>query len=69
VVANPVTSISTGLKDLPRLPAGSVISSVETTSLDDIERKIAPLSVGGIIFGAVTARIFERSRRIAEWET
>jgi len=44
VVTNPVIAISTGSNNAPRLPAGSVIASEETISLDDTERKITALA-------------------------
>lgn len=44
VVTNPVISISMGSNDAARLPAGSVIASAETISLDDTERKIVALA-------------------------
>ncbi len=44
VITNPVISISTGSNDAPRLPAGGVIPSAETISLDDTVRKIVALA-------------------------
>ena len=44
LVTNPVISVTTGSNDAPRLPAGSVIPSEETISLDDTERKIVALA-------------------------
>ena len=44
VVTSPVISISTGSNDAPRLPPGAVITSLETISLDDTERKIVALA-------------------------
>jgi phospholipid/cholesterol/gamma-HCH transport system substrate-binding protein len=44
VITNPVISISMGTNDAPRLPANSVIASLETISLDDTERKIVALA-------------------------
>jgi phospholipid/cholesterol/gamma-HCH transport system substrate-binding protein len=51
VITNPVISISMGSNDAPRLPANSVIASLETISLDDTERKIVALadSVQGLL--------------------
>ena len=43
LVTNPVISITTGTNESARLPAGSVIPSEETVSVDDAERKIAAL--------------------------
>jgi phospholipid/cholesterol/gamma-HCH transport system substrate-binding protein len=40
LVTNPVVSITTGSNDAPRLPAGSVVTSQETISVDDAERKM-----------------------------
>ncbi|MGO9241475.1 MAG: MlaD family protein [Bryobacteraceae bacterium] len=44
VVTSPVISISTGSNDAPRLPAGGVIPSAETISLDDTQRKVVALA-------------------------
>ena len=44
MVTSPVISISTGSNDAPRLPAGGVIPSAETISLDDTQRKIVALT-------------------------
>jgi len=44
MVTSPVISISTGTNDAPRLPAGGVIPSTETISLDDTQRKIVALA-------------------------
>jgi len=44
MVTSPVISISTGTNDAPRLPAGGVIPSAETISLDDTQRKIVALA-------------------------
>lgn len=44
VVTSPVISISTGSNDAPRIPAGGVIPSQETISLDDTQRKIVALA-------------------------
>jgi ABC-type transporter Mla subunit MlaD len=44
LVTNPVVSITTGSNDAPRLPAGSVVASQETISVDDAERKIVVLA-------------------------
>lgn len=44
LLGNPVVSITTGSNASPRLPAGSVIPSQETVSMDDMQRKIAALS-------------------------
>ncbi len=40
LVTNPVVSITTGSNNAPRLPAGSVVTSQETISVDDAQRKI-----------------------------
>lgn len=40
LVTNPVVSITTGSNDALRLPAGSVVTSQETISVDDAQRKI-----------------------------
>jgi hypothetical protein len=39
-----MVSITTGMKDFPRLQSGSVIPSQETVSLDDMQREIAALA-------------------------
>jgi len=44
LMGNPVLSISTGSNDAPRLPAGAVIASEETISLDELQRKIVTLA-------------------------
>jgi len=44
VITNPVISISMGSNDAARLPANSEITSLETISLDDTERKIVALA-------------------------
>jgi phospholipid/cholesterol/gamma-HCH transport system substrate-binding protein len=44
VITSPVISISMGSNDAPRLPANSVIASLETISLDDDERKIVAVA-------------------------
>lgn len=44
LMSSPVLSISTGSKDAPRLQAGSVLTSQETISMDEMERKIAALA-------------------------
>ncbi len=44
VVTSPVISISMGSNDAPRLAAGDVITSAETISLDDTQRKIVALA-------------------------
>jgi virulence factor Mce-like protein len=44
LVTNPVVSITTGSNDAPRLPPGSVITSQETISVDDAERKFVALA-------------------------
>ena len=44
LMTSPVLSISTGSNDAPRLPAGAVIASEETISLDDLQRKIVTLA-------------------------
>jgi phospholipid/cholesterol/gamma-HCH transport system substrate-binding protein len=46
LMSSPVLSISTGSNDAPRLPAGAVIASAETVSLDDLQRKIDSLADG-----------------------
>jgi len=44
LMSRPVLSITTGSNDAPRLPAGAVIASEETLSLDDLQRKIVTLA-------------------------
>jgi len=44
VITSPCISISMGSNDAPRLPANSVIPSLETISIDDTERKIVGLA-------------------------
>lgn len=44
LMGSSVLSISTGANDAPRLPAGAVIASEETVSLDDLQRKIVTLT-------------------------
>jgi phospholipid/cholesterol/gamma-HCH transport system substrate-binding protein len=44
VITNPVISVSMGSNDAPRLPANSVIPSLETISLDDTMRKVVALA-------------------------
>lgn len=44
VITSPVISISMGSNDAARLPANSEITSLETISLDDTERKIVALA-------------------------
>lgn len=44
LMGSPVLSITTGTNDAPRLPAGAVIASEETVSLDDLQRKIVTLT-------------------------
>ena len=44
VVTSPVISITTGSNSAARIPAGGVIPSQESISLDDLERKIATLA-------------------------
>jgi phospholipid/cholesterol/gamma-HCH transport system substrate-binding protein len=44
VITSPCISISMGSNDAPRLPANSVIPSLETISIDDTERKIVALA-------------------------
>jgi len=44
LVTSPVISISTGSNDAARLPAGGVIPSAETISLDDTQRKVVVLA-------------------------
>jgi phospholipid/cholesterol/gamma-HCH transport system substrate-binding protein len=44
VITSPCISISMGSNDAPRLPPNSVITSLETLSLDDTFRKVAALA-------------------------
>src|SRR5438445_2468541 len=44
LMSRPVLSISTGSNDAARLPAGAVIASEETVSLDDLQRKIVTVA-------------------------
>ncbi len=44
LMSRPVLSISTGSNEAPRLPAGAVIESEETLSLDDLQRKIVTVA-------------------------
>lgn len=44
LMSRAVLSISTGSNDAPRLPAGSVIASEESLSLDDLQRKIVTVA-------------------------
>lgn len=44
LMGSPMVSITTGMKDFPRLQSGSVIPSQETVSLDDMQREIAALA-------------------------
>ena len=44
LMGSPMVSITTGMKDSPRLQAGAVIPSQETVSLDDMQREIAALA-------------------------
>jgi phospholipid/cholesterol/gamma-HCH transport system substrate-binding protein len=44
LMGSPVLSISTGSNVAPRLPPGAVITSEETVSLDDLQRKIVTLA-------------------------
>ena len=44
VITSPCISISMGSNDAPRLPANSVIPSLETISIDDTERKVVALA-------------------------
>ena len=44
VVTSPVISISMGSNDAPRLPPNGVITSLESVSIDDTQRKIVALA-------------------------
>src|SRR5262245_60547810 len=44
LMAGPVVSITTGTYDAARLPAGALIPSEETVSLDDTQRKLVALA-------------------------
>src|SRR2546427_4943268 len=44
LMSRAVLSISTGSNDAPRLPAGAVIASEESLSLDDLQRKIVTVA-------------------------
>jgi ABC-type transporter Mla subunit MlaD len=44
LVTNPVVSITTGSNDAPRLPPDSEVTSQETISVDDAERKFVALA-------------------------
>lgn len=44
LMSSPVVSITTGSKEAPRLPAGAVIRSQETISMDEMERKVVALA-------------------------
>jgi phospholipid/cholesterol/gamma-HCH transport system substrate-binding protein len=44
LMAGPVISITTGANDAARLPAGALIPSEETVSLDDTQRKLVALA-------------------------
>ena len=44
LMGSPVLSITTGTNDCSRLQAGAVISSLETVSLDDMQREVAALA-------------------------
>jgi phospholipid/cholesterol/gamma-HCH transport system substrate-binding protein len=44
LMSPPVVSITTGANDAPRLQSGAVIPSVETVSLDDMEREVAGIA-------------------------
>ena len=66
LVTNPVISVSTGSNDAPRLPAGSVIASQETISLDDTERKIDALAdSANTLLDAVHTDVTDAQRLIA----
>jgi phospholipid/cholesterol/gamma-HCH transport system substrate-binding protein len=44
LMSSPVLSITTGSNDSPRLQAGAVIPTLETVSLDDMQREVAALA-------------------------
>jgi phospholipid/cholesterol/gamma-HCH transport system substrate-binding protein len=44
LMSSPVVSITTGSNEAPRLPAGAVIASEETISMDEMERKVVALT-------------------------
>lgn len=44
LLGSPVLSITTGSNEAPRLPPGAVIPSLETISVDDLQRKVAALA-------------------------
>jgi len=44
MLADPVISITTGANDVPQLPPGAAIPSIETVSLDDLQRKLVALA-------------------------
>lgn len=44
LLGNPVVAITTGSNDAPRLPAGAVIPSEETITLDELQRKVVALA-------------------------
>ena len=44
LMSSPVVSITTGTNEAPRLPAGAAIPSVETVSLDDMQREVAAIA-------------------------
>lgn len=44
LMSSPVVSITTGTNEAPRLQAGAAIPSVETASMDDMEREVAAIA-------------------------
>ncbi len=44
LMSSPVLSVTTGTNDSPRLQAGAVIPSLETVSLDDMQREVASIA-------------------------
>ncbi len=44
LMSSPVVSITTGTNEATRLPAGAVIRSQETVSMDDVERQVAAIA-------------------------
>jgi phospholipid/cholesterol/gamma-HCH transport system substrate-binding protein len=44
LMSSPVLSITTGSNESPRLPPGAVIPTLETVSLDDMQREVAALA-------------------------
>jgi len=44
LMSSPVLSITTGTNDAPRLQPGAVIPTVETVSLDDMQREVAAIA-------------------------